>query len=766
MSRNYRSDTSSHLVPASPNQLTEIKILIKRNEALTRQFLIPFATLATALLPHLMSRIIIPGGIFHELYTSILAMINPKEFNAHFGNYSELSSSHLTTHQQTAITILKEFEESLLNKLMVTRIFSSPESYSKISLNVSSALRMEAEILETQELFAPNAIPPLKATITVSEKDKQKMKQLFIEQICMLNIQAHSPVIPEAQLLVQSAVKEVNKAHRHIQFNMPTEWLTKNFFELAELLSESYYNLVNEASIPELSQISRLTVLEMIMGKDKTSWHLIFLSIFFSYLANNFIIYPAFKRIYQKRDGSQQIIARTQKYMSAKDAKEIIKQLSARNTTEEQKISMIYMGLGIFFPLLALVMAVYDYRESDRISAPLFVSGLCALGASLHDGYGAMMSHREKKNLARKIKRILENLNNAVACTKQKWQVNTGRWLSESYFTYESKKYGHLSNATVNETVKDILSSYGAHILSVGKKMHQIAPLFLDEDQVADINEQIEDHLNRLISIAQLKQQIEKYFYRSDIFEIRKMRDNLPIAEFVINCSEIINFEIEKIERLFPKCDLEYKNPYLIIIGSTPTRDGSVFKAVKLSYQKQEIEKKRESKDAFSDEEKEESPSEKIKMQSDLPDFSRHIDDEDDKTILIKWSATLIYNSGQKFCPIQPIAHPIYGKTNFVVFSIPERCFPTGSDYNFYKKKIESGRLAKRGKDSQGLQFRYLKKVVDQTVPGNRTFSSDVRAKFLGKRGDVRLFAEALQIKQDGQEYTLHNFKSVVFHAH
>ena len=763
--------------------LAQITILKKRNERLTRQLLIPWGTVITAFLPYLANLIMTPGGFIHSWYISLLSKVAPDSLQTDLftgegmstalqvpdSSHSSLTShnSSLTAHKRLAIELLTQFHESFVKKLQSWRMITAIGGIGT-TLNPQQLFKMEAEILETKKL----SLPSVNIAVPLSETDRIGAKEKFISLIYELNVHSKFPVIKEIpQYSVSSTRGGENSINKHFSVQPSAELLEKNFYQLADILSRSYYNLIDEVNKGDLLSLSQLSIFELMVSQETTSWHLILISILASFLANNLIIYPVLKSIYRKSDGSREVKQLTTGYLSERKAQQAIELLTKRNRQMEIRIPIIYKIFAVILPLLALLLAIYDYRKFDRISPTLFVTGLCGFGASIYDGYEMIMTCREKNAFQRKIKAIQDILNLAVKCTGQKWTIKEGRWLSDCYFTYDASFYKKFLRAgTVNTVVRDILARNGLGILSSGTSRHHVSPPeFLKDSKAMAINQQIKNYLDRLLSIRQLKQQIQSYFSRSDIYEVRKMdTQNLPVGEFAIDHSQIIDFDIKKIQPLFPQCQLEDKNSYLLISGSMPGDDPSLFGEVKPNYQRKKPVNKKEHKEESTHFEKKEEPSNpKAKRQSKLPDFKRQIDDDfGPEEVFIKWSSQLIYDN-QRVGDIKPIDHPIYGRNHFILFDIPNNIPGLDPDRRkLYKEKIESGHLAKNEKNAQGLQFRTGQAIDQTTVSGNRTFIYHLRFKMLGMGGNTRLYAETLTTHSQGQEKFLHKFSSINFHSH
>ncbi len=791
MSRKNRSKNfeNKHLNSPSVYQLADIKILLARHDTLTRQLLMPVSTGMTMLLPGVLSLLMTPGGLFHKFYIYLSAAYDASDFyvrlpdgdssvalpssvdNRALQPVEDLLPFKRTGHQEMLIKLLEQFHE-ILSKLLVIQVLQSI-GYVGPRKEVTELLRLEADILENQRLYVLDIQPPRVVRVSVSQAQKDQAKERFIKALVQLNNRALSPVIDQTFEFKKFESRVGGKVvHRHYTTYIEREWLEKNFHELADLLAKIYYRLADEVNSPEVRRLAQLTIFESMIAQDFTSPHLILFSILGSLLVNNLVIYPTLKWVYQKNDSNKAITHFNKEYLSSERADKLIDLLRAKNTRMQKNVSWVYKFLYTAIPSVVTVKALYDYYYYESLSPGFLSAGLWAVGSSLYDGYTMARTHYHQRGLDKEIKLIAQNLDTAVACTNQTWQTFFGKNYSDCYFEYVGKEYDFISASQVNKIVQDILRDNKLSILSWGKYSHTIALQPLDAKIALKINAQIRNYLEIFLKIHQLKKQIEECFRPENVVEMR-VRDTqrLPQIKFLVNCSQIQNFDLSGFQALFNRCVIEKTGDYLIITGNTPSESCQFSKREKFIYNKPSASQSKsgdkESK-KFVKSEDEKPKSEKNKKGSSIPNLDQFIDDKlgEEKRVRIEWSKTLVYDSKRQGA-IKPIDHPILGKNHFIIFNIPEHCFPTPQIYEFSKGKVEEAHLAKSNKKEQGLQFREGS-AVDQTVPGNKTFDHLMRAKLLGRngKGDIRLFAKPHTVGSGANKKFLHEFVSAEIHAH
>lgn len=774
----YKSFERKYFMPPSVYQLADIKILLARHDTLTRQLLMPFSTAITMLLPVALSFLMTPGGLFHRFYTFLSVAYNDSSFHAKPGRGDPavaitVASASIdlpllpiirTNHQEVLVKVLEKFHEVFVLQLFVLKILKTVSSRK----DVGELIKLEADILETERLIVPDTQPPLNIHVAVSRYEKNQAKQKFIEALLQLNSQAMNPVINEPMEYKKSKPRQDGeRIYQDFRITVEDKWLKKSFPELAELIAKIYYRLINEVNSFEVRQLAQLTLFEKMVAQDVTAPHLILFSILGSLLVSNLIIYPALKWAYQKNDVSQALIDLNKEYLSSERADKFIDLLRKRNAVMQKKISRFYKFLQAAAPSVVTVKGLYDYYYHDSLSPGLVTAGLWAVGSSLYDGFIAARTYRQQRGLDKEIKSIAQNLDLAVSYTHQTWETFFPHCYSDCYFEYVAKQFDSISAGEVNKIVMDIFRDNKIDILSWGKYSHTVAPQSMSVKTALKINSQIQNYLDTVLKIRQLKNQIKECFGPENIVEMRiRDKQKLPQIKLVINCSQILNFDLIKFQTLFNQCAIERTGDYLVITGNTPSKSREFSRRKKFIY-KAETGLAPAKNIAKSDDQKQKL--EKIKTSSDVPNLGQFMDQKSDDTdkIRIEWSKTLVYVS-ERDGAIKPIDHPIFSKNHFVVFNIPEHCFPTPQLYKSAKEKVEEARLAKSSKNEQGLQFR-AGLAIDQTRPGNQPFEYLLRMKLLGvkdSKGDIRLFAKPHTVGSGVNKKVLHEFVAAEIHSH
>jgi hypothetical protein len=770
---------------SSAEHLTEIKMLIKHNEQLLERLLMPVSTLGSMALPYILGPFLEEGRLLHSLCVTIAAMFNSEEYEPRWvGSLAValpadlktagLRITNLTSNQELIVNTLINFNNIIKKQLVsfqaLDRLGGGPLEFF-LKKTIFEILQIEATLLETQRL----SLPPTDtyAEIKISDLIKTNLKKEFLRAYLSLNGIIKLPTTEMKTFNKQKSTLQTGNIVNFL-YTVDADILQKNFYELVGMLNSSYQQLIHEFKLEDSGVVlMALSSMQSNVVNYLISPQLILIPIIAGVLLQKYVIYPPLKWLYRKYDGSQALIETSKKYLSREEAYQLLQSLRKKNAQIEAFSSMNYRIFGLAFPLMALLLAVYDYREYNRISPQIFIAGLCSISALVRE-VGAFASNAyEHKKFKGKMAKINQNLNIAVACTDKEWKKHIGQNISQSYFQITGKKYRDLKPVTVLDAIKYIfLKNTTAQLISPARQVLVIEPLLLKATVAATINSQIKLYLDRLSNISRLKQQIQKIFQTDDIIEVKKLdAQGLPGAEFLIDSRDIINLNLHEIEELFSDCKVTQQDGYLRIEGSDPayTPDYESFVSTK-TIRHRMISRNRDTlslakrKDIKHTAVKKDNQDSK-KTRNDTPNLLGMVDCDSDekKSTTIKWSSRLIFNSRIKSKEvIQPINHPVF-KNHYVVFNIPKEAFPTNDLYQAAKDKVEERRIARSSVGAQGLQFR-----TGVATNGQETFNYELRAKILGAngKGDIRLFAKPHAIVMNQQKMIVHEFIAADINAH
>ena len=88
---------------------------------------------------------------------------------------------------------------------------------------------------------------------------------------------------------------------------------------------------------------------------------------------------------------------------------------------------------------MALLLAIYDYREYNRISPQIFIAGLCSISALVREAGEFALNAYEHKKFMGKITKINQNLNISVACVNKKWEKHIEKYFPELFPDHRQK---------------------------------------------------------------------------------------------------------------------------------------------------------------------------------------------------------------------------------------------------------------------------------------------------------------------------------------
>lgn len=777
------SRSGQHL--SSSEHLTEIKMLIKHNEQLLERLLMPVSTLGSMALPYILSPFLEEGRLLHSLYVTIAMLFNNKNYEGRWAGSLAvtlpaelktvgLRTTNLTQNQELIVNMLTNFHSHIKKQLVsfqaLTRLGGSHLEYF-LQKTIFEMLLTEATLLETQRL----PLPPTDAygEIKTSDKIKNNLKKEFLTAYLSLSGIIKLPKTEMEIFDKQEGIRQIGNI-AYFQYTVDPGILQKSFYDIVGMLNSSYQQLIHEFNLEDSGiALTAFSSMQSNVVNSLISPHLILIPIIAGVLLQKYVIYPPIKWLYRKYDGTQTLIESSKKYLSREDAYLLLQSFRKKNAQIEALSSMYYRIFGLVFPLMALLLAVYDYREYNRISPQIFIAGLCSISALMREIGGFAVNAYEHNKFMGKIAKINQNLNIAVACTNKEWKKHIGKNISQSYFQITGKKYRDLKPVTVLDAIKYIfLKNTTARLISPARQILVIEPLLLKATVATTINSQIKRYLDRLSNISRLQQQIQKIFKTEDIIEVKKLDlQGLPAAEFLIDSRDIISLYLNKIEELFSNCEVTQQDGFLRIKGSDPAytpRYESFISTNTIRYQTTKpngdtspLAEHKVIKDTEVKKDNQDSKKTRNRTPTLLNLIYRESDEK--KSIRIKWSSHLIFNSRIKSKEvIQPINHPVF-KNHYVVFNIPKEAFPTVDLYQAAKDKVEERRIARSNFGAQGLQFR-----TGVATNGQKTFNYELRAKILGAngKGDIRLFAKPHSVVIHQQKMTVHEFIAADINAH
>ena len=546
------SRSGQHL--SSAEHLTEIKMLIKHNEQLLERLLMPASTLGSMALPYILSPFLEEGRLLHSLYVSIAMMFNGKHYEGRWAGSlavalpAELKTAglritNLTQNQELIVNTLTNFNNLIKKQLVsfqaLNQLGGSPLKYF-LQKTIFEILQIEATLLETQRLSLPQT--DAYAEIKISDRIKTDLKKEFLGAYLSLNGVIKLPTTEMKNFNKQKTTQLIGNRVNFL-YTVDSDILQKNFYEIVGMLNSSYQQLIHEFKLEDSGiALTSFSFMQSNAVNYLISPHLILIPIIAGVLLQKYVIYPPIKWLYRKYDGSQALIASSKKYLSREDACLLLQSLRKKNSQIEALSSFYYRIFGLVFPLMSLLLAIYDYREYNRISPQIFIAGLCSISALVREVGGFSINAYEHKKFKGKMAKINQNLNIAVACTDKEWKKHIGKNISQSYFQITGKKYRDLKPVTVLDAIKYIfLKKTTARLISPARHILVIEPLLLKATVAATINSQIKRYLDRLSNISRLKQQIKKIFKTDDIIEVKKLDpQGLPRAEFLIDSRDII----------------------------------------------------------------------------------------------------------------------------------------------------------------------------------------------------------------------------------
>lgn len=203
-----------------------------------------------------------------------------------------------------------------------------------------------------------------------------------------------------------------------------------------------------------------------------------------------------------------------QKTISNSDALKLVGILNDNNNKLELNIIYNMYGLSAF-NLIALITFIYRLNLRPIPACCLVISHLHTLSVL---GNTFMESRQVKASIA-KINNVKSGLNNAVKCTKIKWQNHIGSSItSSSFLLYAPKKVGNVPKSKILEIVSTELENKKIKF-NTQDKMLVVDPVMICQKTAGEINKKIHEQLTELEKCAIQAEANRQMSRRSDVSE-------------------------------------------------------------------------------------------------------------------------------------------------------------------------------------------------------------------------------------------------------
>lgn len=548
----------------------------------------------------------------------------------------------------------------------------------------------------------------------------------------------------------------------------------------ALLSEENYYSFAFlykslKSALPVYSEYLRPKIKDLTEGvitvrvDFETNKYIVIGKIFLALLGKPLIIDPLFNRFFPNGvfqaskpkpnkplnflvpDEAQQIIIDLKKHKNNL-------QVSARKSITLARLCMI-----IILPIA--INYLWNLSSINYPSAEIVIFVISLVGVALTNLLQEINDCYKTISLTKKLNQIEQKLESAFMELPVTFELYRGQTLDSSYAILTCDRYNKaISEVHLTRVIKDVLVLSGANITKHGKKQLTMAIQNFINFQL--FSKLLNEFLQRASQIRQLKQQLLKFTKNGDVlFFDQRDEKNLPILHCkIIFDEEIVDKHlIESMEVLYAKDNKltmkASKGYYKVDLVGYQEAD-----EIKLNDVLKKQAKINLSHETFAIEPYSEAtvirPLKKNKVTKlnevkSLPIITT-------KPILagiIVWPSAS-YNTNQAENTVIPINSPMLKQDKYFVTSkLAEPDFPDEESFKKFSDVIAMAKIVP-GKGNQGLVFA---SGFEKDSKSKSVFFSNMKAKFLGKYGDMRAYASQ---ERSATGEVLYVFRSLKMHTH
>jgi hypothetical protein len=692
---------------ANSKQLAEIQTLLKKEQQFRIRKFSPITAAISMLIPTLASHLLLgKGKLLNDQYEIMQSFFANEAYSVFADLYDQL----VRLNQK----IIEAVDERIDALKMIPSLYGvdiSKESKVDIILFVATNL----DEVANQEL--QNQV--YKSFLLMSDLLDSALNS--VHKVLSMS--------PGTDLDINSAVGNIELTN--------SNYTPFKFYQLGKRVLQKYetLKLLHNHKEINLYSISRIQFASIIFGVARAAKVMLLNFIGLSVVAKNFVVDPTFSFVYGKLQTPYSLHKINLITLSSDQAYLYIQELQLANKTLEvqAKRSVWFMRI---FTLISLLLAAEAVNVKREIEPAVLVFILTNLATIINDLINSSYEYYKQYALTKRLQVILQQNNKIIAGLKKTWEMDR----SGEFLIFNGCHFQQLSPYVVNQTLKNILLKNGIEIVSYSHNTLTIAATKLTDKKANLINKQLSDYLTTLLAIKKMTMQIAQLFPLVNFVKfITLASDGLPTAKFVLPATNLV-YKLATFQNLFSQCLIIINDDVVTIEGRYPATPQALqcvlgeFKATNLSstslnfsraYQQPTHVKHR----SLWKESKPEQP--KATVQVSQQPTPR----------MLKIWASATYDSEAEQCEVKQLSHRLLGRNHFILFRLPQHCFPSPAVYSAVKKKIEEADLAESKVGAQGLQFR-VEFAKDETQPNRPWFRAEMRGKFLGNHlGDIRVYA-------------------------
>ena len=500
----------------------------------------------------------------------------------------------------------------------------------------------------------------------------------------------------------------------------------------------------------------------------ETNKYIVIGKIFLALLGKPLMIDPLFNRFFPNGvfQASKPRAMKPLNFLEVDEAQQLIIDLK-KHKTNLQVSARKSVTLARFCMLIILPIAInylWNLSSINYPSAEIVIFVISLVGVALTNLLQEINYGYKAFSLTRKLDQIEQKLKSAFIELPLTYELYRGQTFNSSYTILTCDRYDKIiSEVHLARIIKDVLVLSGANITKHGKKQLTIAIQNPINFQL--FSKLLHEFLQRAIHINQLKKQLLKLTKNRDIlFFDERDEENLPILHCKILFDEklVDKHLIKSIEALYTTDNKVIvktsKGYYKIDILGCQEADNIELDALL----KKPVNIK-SSLEAFATESYSEATAirtiKKNKIIKSNEIKSLPVMTAPVLSGLIVWPSAS-YNTNQAENTVVPINSPMLKQNKYFVTSkLAAQDFPDEESFKKFSDILAMAKIVP-GKGNQGLVFAggFEKDAKSKTV-----FFSNMKAKFLGKYGDMRAYASQ---EKSATGEVLYVFRSLKMHTH